>query len=258
MYMAELGYATAWAGVLGSDPLGVRIVETLEKHGVDTTFVTYSKTAPTGVYFKNPGAASPKVHYYRKGSAASYMHAGLLDSLPLESVRLVHASGVTAGLSSTCRVLMESLASRLRDSPASFSFDVNYRPGIWGVEEAAPVLLSLARAADYVFVGRDEAQILWNTTTAQSVLEHIRPRGTLIVKDGSVGAVEFSSAGEVFVPSPRIEVVEEVGAGDAFAAGYLAARMSGGTAEKALTNGHMLAARTLRSTSDFVPCVKPQ
>lgn len=253
MYLAESGHNTAWASVVGQDPLGVRLVQTLKAQGVDTSYVVFTDEAPTGVYFKNPGGGSTSVHYYRKGSAASTMGVSLLDSLPLANVRLVHTSGITAGLSHSCRDLMLALPPRLRGTTTKLSFDVNYRPGVWPVSEAAPVLLGLARQADYIFVGLDEAATLWQTTTPRSIFELIRPEGTLIVKDGAVGATEFSSGREYFVPAPVIEVVEEVGAGDAFAAGYLAVQLSRGTAVEALQSGHQLAARTLQSTSDFVP-----
>lgn len=132
MYLAESGFRTAWASTLGQDPLGTRILRTVEKHGVDTSFVQLVD-APTGVYFKDPGEGSTRVHYYRRGSAASTMCAAFLDSLPLAGARLVHASGITPGLSRSCRDMMMALPERLRASETKFSFDVNYRLGVWPV-----------------------------------------------------------------------------------------------------------------------------
>ncbi|MDY7529748.1 MULTISPECIES: sugar kinase [unclassified Cryobacterium] len=252
MYLAESGFRTSWISSVGDDPLGRRILESLHEQRVDTSLVTLNPNAPTGVYFKNPGGI-PGVYYYRKGSAASMMTVEILDALPLATARLIHTSGVTPGLSSSCRELMLALPSRLVGTTTLLSFDVNYRAGVWSVEEAAPVLLRLARQADIVFVGLDEAEVLWQTHTPQAVFDLIRPLGTLIVKNGAVGATEFSSGTEVFVAAPHITVVEEVGAGDAFAAGYLAAQLNGDSAEESLSAGHGCAARTLQSTSDFVP-----
>jgi 2-dehydro-3-deoxygluconokinase len=73
------------------------------------------------------------------------------------------------------------------------------------------------------------------------------------VKDGEVGATEFSPEGAVFVPTPPVEVVEVIGAGDAFAAGYLAGKLRGADGRECLARGHTTAARSLTSTSDFVP-----
>ena len=253
MYLADLGFRTSWVSIVGRDPLGVRMTRYLERQLVDTTFVQFSEDAPTGVYFKSPDGGVTRVLYYRKGSAASTMGIQILDAIPLATARLVHASGITPGLSPECMEMMLALPTRLRAAGTPFSFDVNYRPGVWSVEEAGPVLLELARQAEYVFVGRDEASVLWGTGDARSVYDFIRPTGKLIVKDGAVGATEFSDTGTAFVPAPRIDVVEEVGAGDAFAAGYLAAQLNGDDTQVALSAGHQLAARTLQSTSDFVP-----
>jgi 2-dehydro-3-deoxygluconokinase len=253
MYLAEFGHNTAWTSVVGTDPLGTRLIQTLAAQGVDTSYVVFTDDAPTGVYFKNPGEASTSVHYYRKGSAASTMAVGFLEALPLATAHLVHTSGITAGLSVSCRDLMLAIPGQLRGTPTKLSFDVNYRPGVWSVREAAEVLLGIARQADYVFVGLDEAAVLWQTTTPQSIYDLIGPVGKVIVKDGAVGATEFSVDGEFFVPAPKIHVVEEVGAGDAFAAGYLTVQLTGGTSLDSLQSGHRLAARTLQSTSDFVP-----
>lgn len=252
MYLAESGFRTAWVSSLGRDPLGTRILRTVEKYGVDTSYVHFDD-APTGVYFKDPGQGSTRVYYYRRGSAASLMSTALLDSLPLAGARLVHASGITPGLSRSCREMMAALPERLRASGTKFSFDVNYRQGVWPVETAAPLLLDLARQADYVFVGLDEAAVLWGTTDPRSIYDLLRPVGTLVVKDGAVGATELDGAAEVFVATPAVRVVEEVGAGDAFAAGYLSSVLDGGKSNDALLAGHRMAARSLQSTSDFAP-----
>jgi 2-dehydro-3-deoxygluconokinase len=68
-----------------------------------------------------------------------------------------------------------------------------------------------------------------------------------------VGATEFSGEQATFVPATPVDVVEAVGAGDAFAAGYLAGLLAGEPAAARLTTGHALAARTLATTGDYAP-----
>jgi 2-dehydro-3-deoxygluconokinase len=253
IYLADAGVRARWVSALGRDPLGARILRTLQDHDVDVDLVELDGAAPTGVYFKDPGKGSSRVHYYRSGSAASKMTTALLDRLPLSSVQLVHASGITPALSPSCRDLMLALPDRVRAAGTRWSFDVNYRPGLWSPEQAGPVLLELARQADVVFVGRDEAEVLWNAGTPEAIRDFISPAGVLVVKDGEVGATEYSPDGAVFVPTPPVEVVEVIGAGDAFAAGYLAAKLRGAGGRECLARGHATAARSLTSTSDFVP-----
>ncbi|WP_338890304.1 sugar kinase [Rhodococcus sovatensis] len=257
LYLAEQGHSVAWASSVGNDPLGKRIVDEIAAHGVDTSHVTILDSAPTGVYFKDPDDGATTVHYYRRGSAASLMSPATLDGLPLREVSIVHVSGINAGLSDSCAAMMTALFDLCEGSPTRISFDVNYRRGVWEVERASPILLDLARRADITFVGRDEAAALWGTTDAHSIAaligtEH-RRAGTLVVKDGDVGATEFTSSGTVFVAAHTVDVVEVVGAGDAFAAGYLSGLSSGKDAHGRLSMGHDLAARALSSTNDFVP-----
>ncbi|MGB2948781.1 MAG: sugar kinase [Rhodococcus sp. (in: high G+C Gram-positive bacteria)] len=260
LYLVEQGHSVAWASYVGNDPLGRRIVDEIASHGVDTSFVTMREDAATGVYFKDPDDGVTTVHYYRRGSAASKMSPSTLDELPLQEVSLVHVSGINAGLSDTCAEMMRALFDRCAASSTPISFDVNYRPGVWEIEQAAPALLDLARRADIVFVGRDEAATLWSTTDAASIatliLDEQYSTGTLVVKDGGIGATEFSASGTRFVAARSVDVVEVVGAGDAFAAGYLSGMANGKDAHGRLSMGHDLAARALSSTSDFVPAVE--
>jgi len=248
-HLARLGVHAAWVSVLGDDVLGDRIARTIEGHGVDTRWVSRDAAAPTGVYFKDPGHG---VLYYRAASAASRMCADTVAAVPLEDAAVVHLSGITPALSATCAELIDSVFERVAASPARLSFDVNYRPALWAPGSAAPALLALAERADIVFVGLDEANALWGAATPEEVRALLPTPARLVVKDGDVGATEFGQEVRVFVPAIATEVIEAIGAGDAFAAGYLAAMLKGASAAERLGAGHERARLVLRSTSDFI------
>lgn len=166
-YLADLGHRVAWASRVGSDPLGDRVLTAVARPGVDVRHVERDPSAPTGVYFKDPsGEGGTRVHYYRTGSAASRLTPAYLDTLPVAAARLVHLSGITAALSAGCARTATALFDRAREAGGLRSFDVNYRPALWSTEEASAPLLALARQADIVFVGLDEAAQVWGTTTA--------------------------------------------------------------------------------------------
>jgi len=253
LYLAELGHEVAWASRVGADPLGERILATLARAGVDTSLVCRDADARTGVYFKDPGPRGTRVYYYRHGSAASRMAPKDLDALPLDTAALVHFSGITPGLSPSCAELASDLVRRVRGTSTLLSFDVNYRPGVWPAKTAAPVLLELSREVDIAFVGLDEALSLWGTRSARDVRSLVGTHNVLVVKDGAVGATEFNGVAETFVPALKVEVLEPVGAGDAFAAGFLSALLREEPAAARLNLGHLLAARALGSTSDYAP-----
>ncbi|POX42959.1 carbohydrate kinase [Streptomyces sp. Ru73] len=251
-YLTDLGHRTAWASRVGDDPLGDQVVTAIARSGVDVGHVERDHSAPTGVYFKDPSPEGTGVHYYRAGSAASRMTPAYLDGLPLATARLVHLSGVTPALSGDCAATSTALFERARAAGTLCSFDVNYRAALWSTDSAAGPLLALARRADIVFVGRDEAQHVWGAETAEQVRELVGPEVCLVVKDADVGATYFpAGAGPaVFVPANPVEVVEPVGAGDAFAAGYLSAWLRGAEPADRLRLGHRLAAFALGAIED--------
>jgi len=252
-HAAALGVSSAWVGAVGDDFLGERVCRVIEGRGVHVGWVSVDSGAQTGVYFKDPGRG---VLYYRRGSAASRMSPATVAGVPLEHVEVVHVSGVTPALSPTCAALIDAVIERVAATDTLLSFDVNHRAPLWEPGTAAPTLLTLARRADVVFVGLDEAHTLWGCETAHDVRCLLPEPPRLVVKDGDVGATEFDrSAGTevtTFVPAIPTEVVEPVGAGDAFAAGFLAALMNGADAAGRLGAGHARSHLVLLSTSDFV------
>ncbi|MFK0403741.1 sugar kinase [Microbacterium sp. NPDC090225] len=251
--LVAAGHRAVWASRLGDDPIGARITGELGRRGVEI-WAEKDADAPTGVMFKDPGVESSSVYYYRRGSAASRMDAGFLAVDRLRGVRIVHTTGITPALSPSCRAMVDGLYADAREAGAVVSFDVNDRRALWSMTDAQTTLTRLADAADIVFVGRDEAERLWGTATAADVRAHLPNCALLVVKDGDVGATAFAAGEEpVFVPAPRVDVVEPVGAGDAFAAGFLAATLDGAELEDRLSAGHAAAARVLRTHGDLPP-----
>lgn len=246
--VARMGGRVAWVGALGADPLGDRIVADLEASGVDVSHVIRDDSAPTGLYLKDTDETrSTSMYYYRRNSAASKMDAGLLAALPRRTV--LHLSGITAALSDSCLELTR--AALLGSHDGLVSFDVNHRSALWKGRDAAGPLSELANAADLVFVGLDEARALWGADTVESISELLPGPATVIVKDGEIGATALLANGDtIFEPAPVIDVIEPVGAGDAFAAGYLLALILGETESERLLSGHAAAGRALVTTDD--------
>ncbi|MEJ1923166.1 sugar kinase [Microbacterium sp. KHB019] len=247
------GHRAAWASRLGADALGARVSSELARRGIQL-WTENDEDAPTGVMFKDPGADGSSVYYYRRGSAASRMTSGFLGADRLEGIRIVHTTGITPALSPSCRAMVDQLFTDARAAGALVSFDVNDRRPLWSLEDAADTLARLANAADIAFVGRDEAERVWGTATASEIRAFLPGCALLIVKDGDVGATAFSGDSDsVFVPAPTVEVVEPVGAGDAFAAGFLAATLEDRPLADRLQAGHDAAARVLRIAADMPP-----
>lgn len=249
LHLARLGLDVRYAGAVGADPFGSRIRSALVGEGVDDRALHEIPDRPTGVYFKQTaGEASngSSVHYYRDGSAAAGPWP--LTGEDLAAVGHVHVSGVAAAVS-------EEFVSRLVSLTApertwTVSFDLNHRPALWPPGSAGDVLLRIARRSDIVLIGLDEATEVWSAATPEAIRELLPTVPEIVVKDGAHPAsVWVDGARSTSEPVPVI-VVELVGAGDAFAAAYLASRLSGHGPGASMQAGHVLAAHVISETGD--------
>ncbi|MGH4033897.1 sugar kinase [Actinomycetota bacterium Odt1-20B] len=254
--LAAAGHRTRWVSRVGADGFGDHLVEAVAAYGVDTSAVRRDPDRPTGIYFRTAGDRATDAHevaYYRAGSAASAMSTESVPDAALRSGRVLHLSGITPALSADCLDLVRHLCAR----PARgslLSFDVNHRPGLWP-DGGERVLLDLARGADLVFVGEDEAADAWGVTGGPDAVRAALPEPRLlVVKRGAAGAVAFDGDGDdtrYEEPAPRVDVVAAVGAGDAFAAGFLSATLRGLPVAQRLRHGHLMAAAALTVPGDL-------
>jgi 2-dehydro-3-deoxygluconokinase len=247
VHLARLGNTVRFVGAVGDDVLGRRIEARLRREGVDTSALQRHRGERTGAYVKDWTLKGRNVVYLRAGTAASRLSAAPPEAL--RDVSHVHVSGITASLSEECCRLLEGLVCRPRGY--TVSFDVNYREKLWPVDEAALHLARMARMADLVLVGRDEAEQLWGTTTADDVRRLLPEPEELVVKDDGREAVAWSGHSRVALAATPVDVIEPVGAGDAFAAGYVYGRGRGYPPRAALASGHRMARSALQATDDL-------
>lgn len=208
--------------------------------------------------------APGEVVYYRAGSAASAMSPAAMRRADLWSGRILHLSGITAALSADCLALMRDLTTPAPGRPL-VSFDVNYRVGLWqDASEDPAVLTELARGCDLVFVGEDEARAAWGLAGPDAVRAALPEPRVLVVKQGAAGATAYRREPDgtdtvTFVPALAVDVVASVGAGDAFAAGFLSATLRGLPVTARLRHGHVMAAAALTAPGDLgVPPAREQ
>ncbi len=250
--LVQLGTRAAWASRLGNDPWGDRILADIVSAGVDVTGVT-RMTQRTGLFAKDPGRTGSRVYYYRDGSAASTIDTGDIDAALARGPRLLHLSGITPALSQTCRGAIEYAVTAAPAAGVLLSFDINFRPVLWRDRpdrDAAAELAALARAADVCLVGLDEAAAVWGTASMDEVHHLLAGCGQLVVKDSDRRAVEFAGDDVTSVPALPIEVAEPVGAGDAFAAGWIHGLLRGFDATARLRLGHLIAGAALIQLGD--------
>ncbi|WP_246334968.1 sugar kinase [Spinactinospora alkalitolerans] len=250
VYLARTGHRVAWHSAVGDDAFGRHVVGRLTAEGVHCVVRT-DPERPTGLYAKESGPEGTRVRYYRRGSAASALNRRDAARIWADRPRLVHTTGITAAISDTGRGLVEEL---LTGAPPGTlrSFDVNHRPALHGASDAE-VLLSAARRADVVFCGLDEARALWGATTVEEARALLSGPELVVIKQGPQGATAFRGDRRWYRPAPEVDVVEPVGAGDAFAAGVLRGLLSKAPIGNCLTEGARLAGTVLRVRGDIPP-----
>lgn len=227
--LRRLGIDVTWLGRVGDDPLGERVTREIRAEGVDVQAVIDTQ-APTGLMLKErSSASSTAVFYYRAGSAGSRLQP---DDMPpgwIENADVVHVSGITALLSDSARDCVLTAISRAQAAGVQVSFDVNYRSTLAPVDVAGPLLRKIAENADIVFGGPEELKLLYPDSAPGDAAQRLvhGGRGEVVLKMGADGAVVYSSDAVVEGAGFTVEVVDTVGAGDAFVAGYLSGLVQG-------------------------------
>jgi 2-dehydro-3-deoxygluconokinase len=259
--LAALEVPTGWISRLGADGFGRHVLRDLEARGVEVGAVEVDPLRPTGLYVKHTVGGRTRMHYYRSGSAAAAMDAAFLDRPAVRNrlvgAELVHTTGITAAISTTAAEMLDRLAA-LRDTlEFTLSVDLNWRPALWRDTDPAP-LWRLLRAADVVLIGADEAMLFAGTSDPIELRELLGPRSTLVVKSDAHVALALQPDGRrTEVPALTVDVVEPVGAGDAFAAGYLAGTLQDLPVERRLRLGHLSAAAALAVPDDHAAPPEP-
>jgi 2-dehydro-3-deoxygluconokinase len=222
--LKRLGTPVTWIGRVGRDSLGDLIQRELAAEGVEA-IITVDADAPTGLMIKERRmATSTRVWYYRTGSAGSRLEPSDISADVIRQAGLLHVTGITPALSESAARATFHAMSLARDAGVPVSFDLNYRSRLWDAQAARQSYRELIALADIVFAGEDEAEIAVGNT--HSVAETARLIGELgprevIIKLGDRGCFALVDGISYDQPAFPVNVVDTVGAGDGFVAGYL-------------------------------------
>ncbi|WP_205529189.1 sugar kinase [Microbacterium halotolerans] len=231
--IARLGRRASWISLLGEDPLGDLIARELRAEGV-SVHAPQRTDRPTGLMHKHRRTTTmATVSFWRDGSAASGLAPADVPDALLSTADVVHLTGILAGLGPDSLDCAQDTARRARAAGAAVSFDINHRAAVWRGRDPRDAYLSLVDTADIVFAGEDEAALLVGDGTPAVMAQRLHRRGPreVVIKRGAHGAFATDGTGRHDEPAVTVEVVDTVGAGDAFVAGYLS--LWGGTATMA-------------------------
>ncbi|WP_326673391.1 MULTISPECIES: sugar kinase [unclassified Streptomyces] len=247
--LARLGHSVRWLGRVGDDPAGRTVLAQLRAEGVDCAYAVTDPGAPTGVLIRDSHPARAiDVQYLRTGSAASRLSPDELTPAMFEGARLVHITGITPMLSESARRATLCLFARARAAGARLSFDPNIRHKLGPPDRWREVVGPLLVGADVVLAGEDELELLGVTSPA-ALLES--GPGTVVVKHRDKSASCLTrGAPDCRQPAFEVPVADPVGAGDAFAAGFLSGLLHGSDPAQCLRRAAAVAALVVQCPTD--------
>lgn len=250
--LARLGLHCCWLSALPMNPAGRRVYSQVTSHGVDTSHITWANAdSRLGLFYAEESAEplGTQVFYDRTDSAVARISPQDIPYKVIQRARLLHLTGITPALSPQAHEVFMVLLRKASDAGVEISFDVNYRAKLWSASEAADVLADACGLANYLFCTCEDAEDLWGITgNPESVLRQLAARfgewktiAITLGRDGSAHLVRGKFEHAAAVPSTGSY---RFGSGDAFAAGYLYARLSNSDAPSrdALVYGNAAAA----------------
>ena len=276
---SRLGLATRWVSRLTESPLGRLVAARAREQGVDVSGVQWTKDDRVGVYFAELGAAprASSVLYDRAGSAMSRITPGTIDWPGVfDSARWFHVSGITPALSESAALVTAEALDAAKAGGLTVSYDLNFRSKLWSAEEARRVQEPLMRHVDVLITTEEDARVVLGAEGGQSTAGYgsvdaasyepvarelqdrfgFRAVAVTLRENPRVWLNTWSALvradGRTFEgPRYDVEVVDRIGAGDAFAAGLIYGRLSVGDWDSAVRYGTALSALKHTTPGDF-------
>lgn len=226
---ARLGLKTTLIGVVGEDPLGKFMLEALQQRAVDISPVLIDQKRKTGV----------SLILSRGSDRAILTYLGCIDALEANQVpdsllaqtRHLHVCSIF--LQSQLRSGLTSLFDRARRLGVSISLDTNWDPsGKW------EGILQLIAQVDVFLPNEQEALAITASSDLKRALDVLAQQCPLVVvKRGERGAIARQGEETIAAEALTVSVVDTVGAGDSFDAGFIYGYLAGFPLKKALQLG---------------------
>jgi 2-dehydro-3-deoxygluconokinase len=264
--VSRLGLTAAWVSSLPENPWGRMVRNRALEFGVDVSHVAWDTAARMGLFFVEYGA-SPRastVLYDRAGSAFSYLHGASFDwPAILADARAFHTTGITPALGElpAHEVRVSLAAARARGLLTSY--DLNYRAKLWSPQQARAVQEPLTEFIDVLLTTEEDAGTVFGITgrdyreVARQLADRygfkvvtITLRGDLSVLRNTWTAIAYSDGAFVDDRTYEVELVDRVGGGDAYAAGFLFGLLTGDV-DKGVRYGNAFSALKQASWGDF-------
>ncbi|MBC7326993.1 carbohydrate kinase family protein [bacterium] len=221
--LAKIGVDTAVVGKVGKDAFGDFVINSLNKHGVNTRGIKRDDKALTSAtqVFVHPDGERSFIHYI--GANANFTEEDIDDTC-LEGTRIVHYAGFYV-LSSFDGEPCARFLQRAKNLGAFVSLDTVWdSQGRW-MSLIEPVLPHL----DLIIPSIEEAKMITGKEKPREIAKVFLDKGVGMValKMGSKGSYVRTKDEEIYMPRFEVKAIDAVGAGDAFVAGFLTGLLKG-------------------------------
>jgi 2-dehydro-3-deoxygluconokinase len=255
--LAHLERKACWFGALPRNPLGRLAANALRLAGADTSGIIWRENGRLGTYYVEFGAPPRgiQVTYDRAHSCATQLRVEEINSDALLDTRLLHLTGITPALSSSCREIVLEAIMQAKQRGVPVSFDVNYRQKLWTETEAEEVLSPMMWGVELLFCSMTDARRLFHCEgtpeeMAEQMLVHSQAH-QLVLTIGEGGALLWNGKKWCHEPSRATQIMDRLGAGDALAAGVIHGWLDGDVIQ-GLRYGVTLSALALSQVGDMV------
>jgi len=258
---AEAGIHVAYATQLGTDAYSDAMVAAWAEEGIDTAMVRRDEGKMPGLYTIQVDDKGERTFYYwRDMSAAKDFFVGdssLLEDR-LDEIDVFYYSGISLAVQpQTGRERLLSFVEKLRARGGKVCFDNNYRPRLWRGSPHTVQWYDRAYAnADIAFITLEDNAHLYEVSeeTALTQALALAPSEVVIKRGSDPSLVRVKGETTLEVPTFKVQkVVDTTGAGDSFAAGYLAARLQGQKPEVAVRSGNKIASIVVQHPGAIIP-----
>ena len=251
-----LGRRCAWLSALPDSDLGDFVLRELSAAGIDTHSVLRRGERVGVNYVEFASVPRPiNVIYDRANASVTELTPKDIDWEYLLSTKVLHLTGITAALSEGCYDILVEACERAKAKNIAVSFDVNYRSKLWSPEVAREKLIPLLELVDILICGEADAKTIFGFSGSAkdilNALENVSGAKHVVLTQSSRGSSTLVDGQVVRVEARAVNIIDRVGAGDAFASGVIDGYLDGDIVE-GMRRGSVMSAIALTQHGDMV------
>jgi 2-dehydro-3-deoxygluconokinase len=265
--VTRFGMKSAWVSKLPKNGLGYMIRDRAQEFGVDCSHVVWSDKGRAGIYFVEFGASprASSVLYDRAHSAISMIQPGEVDWVKIfTGSKHFHMSGITPALSASASEATAEALKAAKKAGCTVSYDLNYRKKLWTPAEAEKIQEPMMAEVDILITTEEDTNVVFGikekdyeavaeklAQTFNFKIVAITLREDLSVLRNNWTAIAYQD-GKIFKDRKyEVEIVDRVGAGDSFTAGFLYGWIKEKDVQKGVQYGNAFAALKHTFPGDF-------